>query len=86
MRPQMPDQSGVDIPRRQGRLTDSYFLLKEMWIPQVVTDTELPQKILNGGRSAAEKAKDWGFREECMIVLLFETGARVSETHVVNTW
>jgi len=79
LRPKMPDQSGIDDPRREGRLTDSYFLLKEKWIPQVVTDTELPKKILNGGRSAAAQGKRWGLREECMIVLLFETGARVSE-------
>ncbi len=38
MRPKLPDQSGVDAPHREGRLTDSYFLLKEKWIPQVVTD------------------------------------------------
>jgi hypothetical protein len=57
MRPQMPDQSGVDAPRRLGRLTDSYFLLKEKWIPQVVTDPELPQKILNGGARSKSKGK-----------------------------
>ncbi len=79
MRPKLPDSSGVDAPRREGRLTDSYFLLKEKWIPQVVTDTELPQKILEGGRSAAEQGKDWGLREECLVCLLFETGARISE-------
>lgn len=79
MRPQMPDQSGVDAPRSLGRLTDSYFLLKEKWIPQVVTDPELPQKILNGGRMLKKQGKAWGLREECVIALLFETGARVSE-------
>src|SRR6266566_5276170 len=79
LRPKMPDQSGIDEPRREGRLTDSYFLLKEKWIPQVVTDTELPQQILNGGRTLKKQGKAWGLREECMIVLLFETGARVSE-------
>jgi hypothetical protein len=60
IRLQMPDQSGVDAPRREGRLTDSYFLLKEKWIPQVVTDTELPQKILNGGRTLKAQGKVWG--------------------------
>jgi integrase len=79
MRPKLPDQSGVDAPRREGRLTDSYFLLKDKWIPQVVTDVELPQKILDGGRKLKERGKVWGLREECVIVLLFETGARVSE-------
>ncbi len=79
MRPKLPDSSGVDAPRREGRLTDSYFLLKDKWIPQVVTDVELPQKILDGGRTLKAQGKAWGLREECVIVLLFETGARVSE-------
>lgn len=79
-RPKMPDISGVDEPRREGRLTDSYFLLKDdKWIPQVVTDTELPQKILDGGRKLKAQGKEWGLREECIVCLLFETGARISE-------
>lgn len=77
--PRMPDISGVDVPRRTGRLTDSYFLLKDEWIPQVVTDTSLPQKILAGGRMLKQQGKAWGLREECLVRLLFETGARVSE-------
>lgn len=87
-RPRMPDISGVDVPRRTGRLTDSYFLLKDQWIPQVVTDTELPQKILTGGRALKAQGKAWGLREECLICLLFETGARVSElmTLTLGDW
>jgi integrase len=87
-RPKMPAQSGVDEPRRAGRLTDSYFLLKDKWIPQVITDVELPQKILNGGRRLKERGKDWGLREECLICLLFETGARISElmTLTLGDW
>ncbi len=54
VRSQMPNQSGVDVPSRAGRLTDSYFLLKDKWIPQVVTDTTLPQQILDGGRTEIE--------------------------------
>ncbi|HEU5379022.1 MAG TPA: site-specific integrase [Ktedonobacteraceae bacterium] len=79
LRPKMPDRSGIDVPSRAGRLTDSYFLLKDEWIPQMVTDTTLPQQILNGGRTLKNQGKDWGLREECFISLLFETGARVSE-------
>jgi hypothetical protein len=33
-RPKMPDQSGVDEPSRARRLTDSYFLLKDKWVPR----------------------------------------------------
>lgn len=84
----MPDQSGVDEPSRAKRLTDSYFLLRDKWVPQVVTDVELPQKILEGGRCAAKQGKDRGLREECLISLLFETGARISElmTLMVGDW
>jgi len=87
-RPKMPDRSGIDMPRRKGRLTDSYFLLKDTWIPQVVTDTTLPQKILDGGRILKEQGKDWGLREECLVCLLFETGARISEimTLTLGDW
>src|SRR5579864_1625676 len=58
------------------------------WVPQVITDVELPQKILEGRRSAAEQGKDWGLREECLISLLFETGARISElmTLTLGDW
>ena len=49
LRLKMPDCSGVDVPSRAGRLTDSYFLPKDEWIPQVVIDTTLPQQILDGG-------------------------------------
>ena len=79
VRLKMPDQSGVDVPSRAGRLTDSYFVLRDEWIPQVVTDTTLPQQILDGGRKLKEQGKDWGLREECLISLLFETGARIAE-------
>lgn len=87
-RPKMPDSSGVDEPRRTKRLTDSYFLLKDTWIPQVVTDTALPQKILDGGRTLKKQGRDWGLREQCLVCLLFETGARVSEimTLTLDDW
>ena len=86
VRLKMPDISGVDEPRRTGRLTDCYFILLDTWVPQVVTDTDLPQKILNGGRALNEQRTSqrkldtaWSLREECFVCLLFETGARISE-------
>jgi integrase len=87
-RHKMPDVSGVDEPRRTGRLTDSYFLLKDKWIPQVITDVDLPQKILDGGRALKEQGKGWGLREEALVCLLFETGARISElmTLTIGDW
>lgn len=80
-RPKMPDISGVDAPRGDKRLTDSYFkLVNDQWVPQVVTDLHLPMCIIEGGRTLRDqRGKAWGLREECIISLLFETGARVSE-------
>lgn len=79
-RPPMPAVSGVDAPRRDRRLTDSYFIVVgDQWVPQVVTDPFLCQRILASGRALQAQGKPWGLREECVVCLLFETGARVSE-------
>jgi len=86
LRPKMPDQSGVDVPHRSGRLTDCYFILLDKWVPQVVTDVTLPNTIRRGGQllneqglAQGKRGTAWGLREECAVSLLFETGARVSE-------
>lgn len=85
-RPKMPECSGVDEPRRTRRLTDCYFILLDTWIPQVVTDVTLPAQIRAGGQILNEQRKAkgqetnaWGLREECLVSLLFEAGARISE-------
>lgn len=79
-RPPMPAVSGVADPPARRRLSDSYFLLVDaQWVPRIVTDPHLCQRILAGGRTLAARRKDWGLREEAAIALLFETGARVSE-------
>lgn len=94
-RPKMPESSGVDEPRRKRRLTDCYFILLDTWIPQVVTDVTLPAQIRTGGQMLNEQRKAkgqpgnaWGLREECLISLLFETGARISEimTLTLDDW
>src|SRR5258708_5239149 len=86
VRPKMAESSGVDEPRRRKRLTDCYFILLDTWVPQVVTDATLPANIrargqaLNQQRTARGKGGNaWGLREECLIALLFEPGARISE-------
>ncbi len=91
----MPDCSGVDAPSRTGRLTDCYFILLDKWVPQVVTDVRLPNMIRRGGQllneqreAQGKQGNAWGLREECMLSLLFETGARVSEiiTLTLDDW
>jgi integrase len=95
LRLKMPDQSGIDAPRRSGRLTDCYFILLDKWVPQVVTDVTLPNTIRRGGqllnerrRAQGKRGTAWGLREECVVSLLFETGARVSEilTLTLDDW
>ena len=78
--PKMPDQSGVEIPRKKPthRLTDSYYKLEhDEWQPQIIDDPKLPGDILAGGRTLLLKYTRQ--RDEVVTWLLFETGARVSE-------
>jgi integrase len=78
--PRMPDQSGVEAPRRRPkhRLTDSYYKLeRDEWQPQIIDDPNLPGDILAGGRKLSLKRTRQ--RDEVVTWLLFETGARVSE-------
>jgi integrase len=78
--PRMPDQSGVEAPRRRPkhRLTDSYYkLARDEWHPQIIDDPQLPGDILAGGRKLS--LKHTRQRDEVVTWLLFETGARVSE-------
>lgn len=95
VRLKMPDQSGIDTPHRSGRLTDCYFILLDKWVPQVVTDVTLPNTIRHGGQllneqrnAQGKQGTAWGLREECVVSLLFETGARVSEilTLTLDDW
>jgi hypothetical protein len=76
--PAMPAISGLAVPdaRPNHRLSDSYFRLRGSdWVPQVVDDPSLPRRVLSGGRTLP----NWGVRETCVVRLLFESGARVSE-------
>jgi len=78
--PRMPDQSGVEAPRKKPthRLTDSYYKLEhDEWHPQIIDDPKLPGDILAGGRTLP--LKHTRQRDEVVTWLLFETGARVSE-------
>ncbi|MHB8629691.1 MAG: tyrosine-type recombinase/integrase [Aggregatilineales bacterium] len=73
--PRMPEISGVVEPHRGKRLTDSYFKLEnEAWIPQVIDDPSLPRQVLEAGRQYG-----WHLREMCVVRILFESGARISE-------
>ncbi|PYS94524.1 MAG: hypothetical protein DMF64_00500 [Acidobacteria bacterium] len=77
--PRIPAISGVvespDEPDRRRRLSDSYFKLEgEQWVPQVIDDESFPARVHAGGRLIG-----WRLREQVVICLLFDTGARISE-------
>ena len=58
--PPIPEVSGV-VPPRKRRLSDSYFkLVGESWTPPVIDDSELPVRILSGGRRIG-----WRWAEPC---------------------
>ena len=78
--PRMPDQSGVEAPRKKPahRLSDNYFKLKhDEWVPHILDDPKLPALILEGGKQLPLKYTRK--RDEVVTWLLFETGARISE-------
>ncbi len=78
--PRMPDQSGVEAPRKKPshRLTDNYYKLeRDEWTPHIIDDPKLPGLILEGGQKLSLKYTRQ--RDEVVTWLLFDTGARVSE-------
>lgn len=74
-RPRMPSVSGVDAPTGQFRLSENYFKYNgENWQPQTIDSGEFPQSIFKAGTDYG-----WGLREQCIVRILFESGARISE-------
>ncbi|MNO56580.1 site-specific tyrosine recombinase XerC [compost metagenome] len=76
-RPRMPSIAGTELPMRNRyrSQTDSYFKIHQNeWLPVIIDDTTLPSQIY----AAVKKAKLL-LRDQIIIRLLFETGARVSE-------
>ncbi|WP_322922262.1 tyrosine-type recombinase/integrase [Paenibacillus campi] len=75
-KPRMPAISGIEEPIKNARrLTDSYFkLLNQEWKPIIVSDINLPHYLYRAGEEI-----NWSLRDEVIVRLLFETGARISE-------
>lgn len=73
--PTMPYVSGVTEIKKTKRLTDAYFILtNKEWKPHIVNDNDLPNQIFNAGKKVG-----WSTRQNLITILLFETGARISE-------
>lgn len=70
----MPAASGVDPPAGI-RLSANYFrCVDREWIPRTIDDPDFPQLVYTAG-----KEYGWGLGEICVVRILFESGARISE-------
>lgn len=74
-RSRMPSVSGVDAPTGQFRLSENYFKYNgENWQPRTIDSKEFPESVFKAGSDFG-----WGLREQCVVRILFESGARISE-------
>lgn len=70
----MPSVSGVDPPFGI-RLSANFFrCVDREWIPRTIDDPDFPHLVYIAG-----KEYGWGLRELCVVRMLFESGARISE-------
>jgi integrase len=71
----MPPTSGVDPPFGI-RLSANYFRCMDNneWVPRTIDDPDFPHAIYSAG-----KEYGWGLLELCVVRILFESGARISE-------
>ena len=70
----MPPASGVDPPFGI-RLSANYFrCVDQEWIPKTIDDPNFPNLVYQAGKDYG-----WGLREFCVVRMLFESGARISE-------
>ncbi len=73
-RPRMPQESGVEEPRRR-RPAENYFrLVGEDWVPEPIDDPSLPGRLLAGAKQAR-----LSLRDQIVVRIAFESGARISE-------
>lgn len=76
-KPRMPKEAGTEepLPRRSRRLTDSFFkVLNGEWKPHIIDNPHLPFMIYKAGED-----RNWKLRDEIIIRMLFQTGARATE-------
>ncbi|WP_340010235.1 tyrosine-type recombinase/integrase [Paenibacillus sp. FSL H7-0690] len=76
-KPRLPKIAGTEIPYETSyrSQSDSYFkLVANEWKPNIIADQDLPYIIYRAGSEIG-----WSLRDEVIIRLLFETGARINE-------
>lgn len=73
-RPRMPQESGVEEPRPR-RLSENYFRLAgDAWVPAPIDDLTLPGRLL-----AAMRQAGLALRDQVVVRMALESGARISE-------
>ena len=70
----MPSVSGVDPPFGIRFSANFFRCVDREWIPRTIDDPDFPHLVYDAG-----KEYGWGFRELCVVRMLFESGARISE-------
>lgn len=74
-KPRLSALAGTEEPIVARRYTDTYFkIVNNQWTPEIIGDFDLPFRIYKAGEEVA-----WSLRDEIIIRMLFETGARISE-------
>ncbi len=74
VRPRMPQQSGVEEPRRQFT-SDNYFkLVQGQWVPQPIDDPDLHLQLRQGFTQAR-----FCLRDQIVVRMAYEAGARIRE-------
>lgn len=76
-KPRLPKIAGTEIPSDSSyrSQSDSYFkLVANDWKPNIIADHDLPYIIYRAGSEIG-----WSLRDEVVIRMLFETGARINE-------
>ena len=70
----MPAASGVDPPSGIHLSANYFRCVDEEWLPKTIDDPDFPHLVYNAGKQCG-----WGLRELCVVRILFESGARISE-------
>lgn len=76
--PRMPASSGVSAYDHQRRLSHNYFtIVGNEWVPQAIDDLTFYPRVLDAVQRYS--SSPLRLRNELVVRLLFETGARISE-------
>jgi len=73
-RPRMPQESGVEPPRSRPPLENYFRLTDDGWKPEPIDDPGLPGRLMSGFKAASLSVRD-----QVVVRMAFESGARISE-------